>query len=92
MGCAEKVRNNLAFIPVKQKNVVAFTIKGSAVGDSWSDIVVVFNSNDRAVVIPVEQGKYTIAVENGKISEQGLRNATLKTIKVAPQSATIMYK
>ena len=91
MGCAEKVRKNLAFIPVKQKNVVAFTLKGSAVGDSWSDIVVLFNSNLRPVSIPVEQGQYTIVVENGKVNPEGLRTVRLKTIKVAPQSATIMY-
>ena len=91
MGCAEKVRENLAFIPVKQKNVVAFTLKGSAVGDSWSDIVVLFNSNLRPVSIPVEQGQYTIVVENGKVNPEGLRTVRLKTIKVAPQSATIMY-
>lgn len=91
MGCAEKVRENLAFIPVKQKNVVAFTLNGSAVGDTWSDIVVVFNSNLRPVSIPVEQGNYTIVVENGKVNPEGLRTVRLKTIKVAPQSATIMY-
>lgn len=92
MGSAEKVRENLAFIPVKQKNVVAFTLKGSAVGDTWSDIVVVFNSNLRPVSIPVEQGNYTIVVENGKVNPEGLRSARLKSVKVAPQSATIMFR
>ena len=92
MGCAEKVRENLAFIPVKQTNVVAFTLNGYAVGDTWSDIVVVFNSNLRPVSIPVEQGNYTIVVENGKVNPEGLRSARLKTVKVAPQSATIMFR
>ena len=92
MGCAERVRENLAFIPVKQKNVVAFTLNGSAVGDTWSDIVVVFNSNLRPVSIPVEQGNYTIVVENGKVNQEGLRSARLKSVKVAPQSATIMFR
>lgn len=92
MGCAERVRENLAFIPVKQKNVVAFTLNGSAVGDTWNDIVVVFNSNLRPVSIPVEQGNYTIVVENGKVNQEGLRSARLKSVKVAPQSATIMFR
>ena len=92
MGCAERVRENLAFIPVKQKNVVAFTLNGSAVGDTWGDIVVVFNSNLRPVSIPVEQGNYTIVVENGKVNQEGIRSARLKTVKVAPQSATIMFR
>ena len=92
MGCAERVRENLAFIPVKQKNVVAFTLKGSVVGDTWNDIVVVFNSNLRPVSIPVEQGNYTIVVENGKVNLEGIRSARLKTVKVAPQSATIMFR
>ncbi len=92
MGCAERVRENLAFIPVKQKNVVAFTLNGSAVGDTWNDIVVVFNSNLRPVSIPVEQGNYTIVVENGKVNLEGIRSARLKTVKVAPQSATIMFR
>lgn len=92
MGTAELVRNNLTFLPVKQKNVVAYKLDGKAVGDSWNNIIVILNSNTKAVSVPVEQGNYTVVVADGKVDLNGMRQAKGKTVKVSPQSALIMYQ
>lgn len=92
MGDAQLVRDNLQFIPVKQGNVVAYRLNGAAVGDEWSDIIVVLNSNAKTVKIPVPQGTYSIVCEAGTISLDGLRTFKGKQLTVSPQSAVIMYK
>lgn len=92
MGKAELVRENLRFIPVKQQNVVAYTINGSAVGDEWGSIVVILNSNEKAVRIPVTEGTYNVICSEGRIDLQGIRKFKGKQLNVAPQSAVIMYR
>lgn len=91
MGTAALVRENLSFIPLKQKNVVAFILNGKAVGDEWNDIIVVLNANEKSVYVPVNQDSYTIVVEEGKADVNGLRRITAKRLSVAPQSAMIIH-
>lgn len=91
MGCAELVRKNLEFLPVKQSNVVAWTLNGTAVNDAWGTIVVILNSNTKAVKQAVPQGEYTVVCADGKADINGLSVVKGKTVTVAPQSAVIMY-
>ncbi len=91
MGCAELVRKNLEFLPVKQSNVVAWTLNGKAVNDAWGKIVVILNSNTKAVKQAVPQGEYTVVCAEGKADINGLSVVMGKTVTVAPQSAVIMY-
>lgn len=91
MGCAELVRKNLEFLPVKQSNVVAWTLNGTAVNDAWGTIVVILNSNTKAVKQAVPQGEYTVVCADGKADINGISVVKGKTFTVAPQSAVIMY-
>lgn len=91
MGCADLVRENLEFLPVKQSNVVAWTLNGKAVNDAWGKIVVILNSNTKAVKQAVPQGEYTVVCAEGKADINGLSVVMGKTVTVAPQSAVIMY-
>ena len=91
MGYADLVRKNLEFLPVKQSNVVAWTLNGKAVNDAWGKIVVILNSNTKAVKQAVPQGEYTVVCAEGKADINGLSVVKGKTVTVAPQSAVIMY-
>ena len=91
MGYADLVRKNLEFLPVKQSNVVAWTLNGKAVNDAWGKIVVILNSNTKAVKQAVPQGEYTVVCAEGKADINGLSVVMGKTVTVAPQSAVIMY-
>ncbi len=91
MGYADLVRKNLEFLPVKQSNVVAWTLNGKAVNDTWGTIVVILNSNTKAVKQTVPQGEYTVVCADGKADINGLSVVKGKTVTVAPQSAVIMY-
>lgn len=92
MGCADLVRENLEFLPVKQGNVIAWKLNGEAVGDTWKEIVIILNSNTKAIKQQVPQGTYTIVCSDGKADINGMGTVEGKRVTVPAQSAVIMYR
>ena len=92
MGSADAVRTNLTFLPYKGTNVIAYHLNGAAVGDDWSDIIVILNSRSKAARVTVPQGNYTVVCQDGKISASGITKVKGKSVNVPAQSAIIMYK
>lgn len=92
MGSADAVRANLTFLPYKGANVIAYQLNGAAVGDSWSDIIVILNSRTKVSRVTVPHGNYTVVCQDGKIDASGITTVNGKSINVPAQSAIIMYK
>ena len=90
MGDADLVRKNLTFLPTA-KNVIAYQINGSAVGDTWSTIIVILNGKSTNTKVRVPQGNYTIICRDGKLAPDGLAKTKGRNISVPAQSALIMY-
>lgn len=91
MGDADLVRNNVSFLPAA-KNVIAYQLNGTAVGDDWGTVIVVLNSKTSSAKVVIPQGTYTIVCQNGKIDTEGLGKVSGKSVSVPAQSALIMYK
>ena len=89
MGDAELVRENVHFLPVEE-GVVAYELNGEAVGDSWKTIVVVLNAQSKSAQVALPEGEYRFACVDGICPYYGERIAE-KTVRVAPQSAAILY-
>ena len=92
MGDAGKVRKHLEFLPVEGQNLIAFRLKDHANGDSWEDIIVVFNSRMTPARLEVPVGKYTVVCKDGVIDVRGLGTQTGPEVIIPGQSALIMYK
>lgn len=92
MGDAELVRKHLQFLPTKDSGLVAYTLNGHAVGDSWEEIVVILNSRKHSATVDVPAGNYTVVCQDGCIDTDGISHVSGSRIKVAPQSAWIGYK
>ena len=92
MGDADMVRDKLEFLPVDGDNLVAYTIKDNANGDTWKDIVVGYNGRTSDATLTVPDGKYTIVCSDGKIDQNGLGTSPGTTVTIPAQSALIMYK
>lgn len=93
MGDADKVRKHLEFLSVPSDNVVAFRINGAPEGDTWRNITVVLNADDKPAEIEIPEGKYRIVCCDGKISlddKLGIVNGAKMT--VAPRSAMIVHQ
>jgi len=92
MGDAEKVREHLEFLPVEGNNLIAFRLKDNANGDTWKDIIVVYNSRDALAKLAVPEGKYTVVCKDGVIDSRGLGTVYGPEVSIPAQSALIMYK
>lgn len=94
MGCADMVRENLSFLPVakKQSNVIAWQMNGKAAGDSWGKIIVILNSNLKAITQQIPDGIYTVVCADGKADINGLGTIKGKKVVVPAQSAMIIYQ
>lgn len=65
MSTTEDIANNLKYLDVQDSNVIAYTLNGSAVGDKWNTIAVLFNSNDSEVSVTLPSENW-VAVVNGE--------------------------
>lgn len=92
LGDAELVRKHLEFLPVEGTNLVAYRLKDHAGGDAWKDIIVVLNARREVASLSVPEGKYTVVCQNGLVNEKGLATIYGPSLKVAPQSAMIIYQ
>lgn len=92
LGDAELVRKHLEFLPVEGTNLVAYRLKDHARGDTWKDIIVVLNARREVASLSVPEGKYTVVCQNGLVNEKGLATIYGPSLKVAPQSAMIIYQ
>ncbi|MBQ2131331.1 MAG: type I pullulanase, partial [Prevotella sp.] len=90
LGKAELVRMHLQFLP-SEPCLVGFMLKNHAGGDTWKDIIVIFNGNREEKKVSIPDGKYTIVCQDGKIEERGLGEMVGGEIIVHPQSALIIH-
>lgn len=90
MADAETVRQNLRFLPTKNARVIAWQLNGTAVGDEWGTIIVVLNSNDKAVKQSIPQGKWTIVAKDGEILAPAKKVINGKTVTIPAHSALII--
>lgn len=96
MTTAEQIAKHLEFDKIdteKTPNLISYTLKDNANGDTWKDIKVIFNGSDEERIIKLPKGTLWNAVVNGgKINlEEGL-GSFKGNVKVSPRSATILYR
>ena len=90
MADADLVRKNLTFLDTPD-NVIAFTLNGKAVGDSWDTIICVMNSNKSPRRITVPDGTYTVICRDGMINTGGIDKVYGNTLTVGSQQALIVF-
>ena len=92
LGKANLVRKHFAFLPVNGNGLIAFILKDNPNGDTWTNIIVAFNSRKELVKLAIPQGDYIIVCQNGKIDINGLGKVSGCEVKLAPQSALIIHQ
>ncbi|MFI3296287.1 MAG: hypothetical protein R3Y59_01525 [bacterium] len=74
------------------QNVVAYTIDGTKMGDSWSKIFVIYNGQNSECNVSLPQGTWRASCYDAKINlEKGLGSFT-NTITVPQTSAVVLYQ
>ena len=92
MTSLDMMKKHLKFIELGVPNVVAFTLSNNANGDSWKNILVIYNGNRKNVNVELPEGEWNVAVHDGKISvETPLFTVKNPKFVVGASSASIMY-
>ena len=93
MTSAEDIARNLVFDDTSDTpNLISYSLKNNANGDSAKEIKVVFNGSDEPSEVKIPKGNWTVVAEDGRIKSDGLRNAPGGKMTVAPVSALILMR
>lgn len=96
MTTAADIAKHIVFDKIdseKIPNLISYSIKGNANGDSWKEIKLVFNGAAEARTINIPKGDWTIVAADGKINpSEGLGTTRGGKMQVAPYSALILAK
>lgn len=93
---AEEIARHLVFDNIdsaKQPNLISYSLKNHAGGDSWGEIKVIFNGAAEARTVNVPKGKWKIVAIDGHINADGdLGTSKGGKISVPPYSALILAR
>lgn len=94
MNSTEDIQNNLTFLTegtdFTGKNVVAYTLKGTSVGDSWENIAVVFNANKEDVEVTLPTSDWTVVVDGAKAGVEELAKITGNKVTVPAGTSYVL--
>lgn len=92
MATTEEVAKNIVFDNIKQPNLVSYSIKNNANGDTWKEIKVIYNGNTTPQTVKVPKGEWTIIASDGKLDKNGIGTSKGGKIEDAPQAALILAR
>ncbi len=91
MATTEQVAENLKFYD-SPEGTVMYTLNGAAVGDEWSEILVVYNGSRYGVDVDFPYGEWNIVCEDAKMQLDAPRPFTGGSFYVHGSSAIIAFK
>ena len=92
MPSTQMIQSHLNFLDIRDPNIIAYQISGNANGDSWKNILVIFNGNTAEKKITLPGGTWTLAADENTINEGGIRNIEAGEIPLPATSAYILYE
>ncbi|SLK20566.1 MULTISPECIES: type I pullulanase [unclassified Paenibacillus] len=75
----------------KGKGLLAYELAGTAVGDSWGRIIVIYNASKETRTTSVPSGTWNVVVEQGQAGTETLRTAKDGQVSIPAISMTVMY-
>ena len=96
MTSAEDIAQHLVFDKIdssKTPNLISYSLKDNANGDTWKEIKVVFNGASCPQTVNVPKGTWMIVAQDGKINPtEGLGFSKGGKMTLSPYSALILAK
>jgi pullulanase len=91
MDSLEDIKNNLVLLTDMPKGVCAFLLKNYANGDSWNNILVIYNAKNSMTKLTVPYGLWNIVVNKEIASTKVLSSFSGHELEVEPISVTIAF-
>lgn len=92
MTTAEEIAKNIVFDKTEVPNLISYSIKNNANGDSWKEIKLVFNGSNEAREVKVPKGEWIVVARDGEIKADGLDRSNGGKLTVEPVSALILAR
>ena len=95
MTTAEQIASHLEFDTVdseKTPNLISYTLKDNANGDTWKDIKVIFNGGDEPRTVSLPEGTWQAAVKDGRIDTAAGLGSFEGSVTAAPRTALILKR
>jgi pullulanase len=92
MTTTADIAKHLVFDKETRDNVVSYSLKDNANGDSWKEIKVVFNGSTEPIEVKIARGDWTIIAEDGKIKADGMGTTRGGKMTVPATSALILAR
>ncbi len=90
MNSTKEIQDNLKFLDVAEKNVVAYTLDGKAVGDSWNTIAVIFNANNKSVDVTIPDNQWAVVVDQNTAGTKQLKTVSGSKVTVPANSTYVL--
>lgn len=91
LNTSEAVLNHLQFLDNQDKNIVAFLIKGNANGDSFKNILVIYNANNYSVDVNLPSGNWNLIADKYIASNDNIINSFSGSYKIESLCINILY-
>jgi pullulanase len=90
MTTTKDIQENLEFLNVDIPNVVAFQLKDHANGDSWKNIVVIYNASNKNRTVNIPFGKWTVVFNENGLNANAYPVLNDDKVKVPAVSAIVL--
>lgn len=92
LASAAAIRQNLKFLEALPPHVIAYTLNGRAAGDSWGEILVVFNANRAAATVAVPPGRWRVAVTGTDVDLASQKTVEGGALAIPALSSLILHR
>ncbi len=92
MPSANMIREHLHFMETGDLNIIAYQINGNANGDTWRNILLVFNGNAAAGKVKIPPGKWRMVSDGRQIDEKSIKAVEGGQVIIPGTSAYILYE
>src|SRR5690606_20952502 len=92
MTSANKISKSLNFCTKYQIGIVSYCIEPANTEDTWEKFMVIFNSKQETISVPLPEGKYQFIVRGNDINESGLDQFAENNVEVEAISAAILVR
>lgn len=91
ISTSDTVLSHLQFCDNQNKNIVAFLLKNNANGDTWKNILVIYNSNNYSVDIKLPSGAWNLVTDKYVASHDNIINSFETGYKIESLCINILY-
>lgn len=92
MPDTEMIQQHLEFLDSPDDNLILYTLKDHANGDSWKEILVIFNGSSLNRTINIPEGNWQLVADGNKVDEAGIRTIGSGILTIPATTAFILYR